>query len=71
MRKQIIIEEEDKDLEAGGTKYCEICYEDHPKSQFFIAQKECRHQFCKNAYKDFFEYQIKQSGQGHTLKCPQ
>ena len=43
MRRQIIIEEEDKDLEAGGTQYCEIFYENHPKSQFFIAQKECGH----------------------------
>jgi hypothetical protein len=43
MRKKLIIEEEDSDLEVGATQYCEICYEDHPKSQFFIAQKECGH----------------------------
>ena len=70
MKQNLIIEEEN-DLEAGGKVFCEICYDNHPNSEFFIAQKECGHQFCKNAYKDFFEYQIKQSGQGHTLKCPQ
>jgi hypothetical protein len=31
----------------------------------------CGHAFCKASYKDFFDFQIKQSGQGYVLKCPQ
>jgi hypothetical protein len=41
--KQNLITEEIKDLEAGGMQFCEICYEDHPKSEFFIAHIECGH----------------------------
>jgi len=31
----------------------------------------CGHAFCKGSYKEFFEYQIKQSGKGYKLICPQ
>jgi hypothetical protein len=68
-RANLINIEEIKQNEGGPTKFCEICYEDHPESEF-VTYEACGHAFCIGSYKSFFEYQIKESGKGYILKCP-
>ena len=51
--------------------FCEICYVDHPPSNF-VTNPKCGHNFCKDSYKDFLTYEITRSGsRGYFIKCPQ
>ena len=67
---QPLIEEIEEEFKEEETDFCEICYDDHPKSMFFKIP-ECNHGFCEASLKDFFTFQITQSGQGHKVSCPQ
>jgi|LauGreDrversion4_2_1035121.scaffolds.fasta_scaffold706966_1 hypothetical protein len=67
--KKPLIEEIEEEVKDNEKKFCEICYDDHPSEMFFKIP-ECEHGFCENSLKDFFEFQIKQSGQGHKVSCP-
>ena len=53
-----------------GKFYCEICYDDHPEKDKHLIPG-CAHTFCIESLKEYFTYQITQSGKGYILKCPQ
>ena len=64
--KKPLIEEIEEEGKEGDTVFCEICYEDHPSFKVFKIP-ECLHGFCETALKDFFTFQVTQSGEGHKV----
>jgi len=67
--KKPLIEEIEEEFKDGEKAFCEICYDDHPQDMFFKIPV-CSHGFCEMSLKDFFKFQITESGQGHKVSCP-
>jgi hypothetical protein len=59
--KNPLIEEIEEEIKDGEKAFCEICYDDHHLDMFYKIPV-CNHGFCDAALKDFFTFQITQSG---------
>ena len=49
-------------------QYCEICYDNKPKSDF-LALSECSHEFCKPCLSEYIQ-NIYSTREFYSLKCP-